>query len=232
MRCDDVAELTIDYLDGALGEEARRKVDEHLSGCAACRAELDNLGSVWSALGRLPAEVPSPDLGARFRRVLGEHGTPRAVGGGTWYRLPLLQAVAALVVLCAGIAAGIAIQRAVSATQVAREGDDGRHQFVLLLYDTEEMRRLSKADESKLVEEYTAWARRLAEAGDLAGGEKLASEYRMIAAASAGVLAAPGAMGGFFVVKARSYEEAAAIAQTCPHLAHGGAIEVRMIEPT
>ncbi len=43
-----------------------------------------------------------------------------------------------------------------------------------------------------------------------------------------------GALGGYFVVSARDYDAALAIAiaRSCPHLKHGGTIEVRAIEET
>jgi hypothetical protein len=231
MRCDELAELTIDYLSGALDEETRRATDEHLGSCAACRSELAELATVWGALGRLPAARPPADLALRFRKALEASPEGRAARSSSWLARPAAQAAAALLVLGIGLAAGIAIQRATGARQ-ERTADDGRHQFVLLLYDTDEMRRLAPGEEARLVEEYSAWGRELAGAGDLVGGEKLAAEFRMLAAGSTGALTTPGLMGGFFIVKARTYEEAAAIARGCPHLAHGGTIEVRMIEPT
>jgi hypothetical protein len=235
MRCDELAELTIDYVNGALGAEARRAADEHLATCPDCRAEIDALSRVWGALGRLPDAAPSEDLGARFRRTLDarrELRDPRAARASSWLARPAIQAVAAALILLVGIAAGVAIQRVTSAPEQDRTSDDGRREFVLLLYESEGTKGQTPADETRLVEEYSAWGRRLAGAGDLVGGEKLAADFKTIAPVGAGALTAAGAIGGFFVVKARSYEEAAAIARTCPHLAHGGTIEVRMIEPT
>jgi hypothetical protein len=235
MRCDELAELTIDYLNGALGAEARRAADEHLATCADCRGEIDELSRVWGALGRLPPAAPSPDIVARFERSLdGRRGgrEPRVASVNARHARPAVLAIAASLILLIGIAAGVAIQRATSTPEQAGTTDDGRHEFVLLLYESDGTKGQTQADEMRLVEEYSAWGRKLARAGDLVGGEKLAADFKTIAPVGAGALTAAGAIGGFFVVRARSYEEAAAIAQTCPHLAHGGAIEVRMIEPT
>ncbi len=38
------------------------------------------------------------------------------------------------------------------------------------------------------------------------------------------------AIGGFFVIRAESYEQAVRIARTCPHLDYGRKIELRQID--
>lgn len=43
MKCDEAQELLTEYLDDQLPEVTRRRVDNHLSKCAACRAEY----SIW-----------------------------------------------------------------------------------------------------------------------------------------------------------------------------------------
>ena len=37
---------------------------------------------------------------------------------------------------------------------------------------------------------------------------------------------------GFFIVAARDSADAAALAESCPHLKHGGRVAVRAIRPT
>jgi hypothetical protein len=59
-------------------------------------------------------------------------------------------------------------------------------------------------------------------------GEKLAPESRRIGAAAA----AEAPLGGYFIVEAKDWDAAMEIARSCPHLAHGGTIEVREIEKT
>jgi hypothetical protein len=39
-------------------------------------------------------------------------------------------------------------------------------------------------------------------------------------------------MQGFFLVQARTLDEAEQIARTCPHLRHGGTIALREVDPT
>ena len=66
MTCDD-ARLD-EYLDGELDAAARAASDAHLAGCAACRAELERLGTLESLLKRVPAGAP-PDA-ERFLAVV------------------------------------------------------------------------------------------------------------------------------------------------------------------
>jgi hypothetical protein len=82
------------------------------------------------------------------------------------------------------------------------------------------------------VARYTAWADTLRTRGQLLAAEKLETEGgRWL-----GTLPAAGAIesdiGGFFVIRARSYDEAESIASGSPHIGYGGTIELRAIENT
>jgi Predicted transmembrane transcriptional regulator (anti-sigma factor) len=51
------------YLDGELGHEARKSVEEHLGQCRSCRQEIARLQLLWLELGQgddveLPAALP------------------------------------------------------------------------------------------------------------------------------------------------------------------------------
>jgi len=74
-RCRELAELRSAYLDGALGDAERERVLAHLSGCASCRAELDELRQVRAALRRVADSTPrpptSPELAARLVSIAG-----------------------------------------------------------------------------------------------------------------------------------------------------------------
>src|SRR5262249_27724001 len=108
--------------------------------------------------------------------------------------------------------------------------------YLLLLFDET---AATPAHEADRVREYGAWVRGLAHPGTIVRGDKLAPEARLLTE-KAGVVsetaldaAAPaGALGGPFVIEARSWDEALALAKTCPHLAHGGRVVVRKVEET
>jgi hypothetical protein len=79
------------------------------------------------------------------------------------------------------------------------------------------------------VSEYRNWAIGLRKAGAEIRGEKLSPERheRLGPAAPGG---AP--LGGYFVVSAKDWASAMEVARSCPHLKHGGTIEVREIQRT
>lgn len=94
-------------------------------------------------------------------------------------------------------------------------------------------------DEAERVEEYRAWAVRLARAGQLSAGEKLGTAAWLLDGGSGDIdlRPAPAAhqaapLSGFFLLTAAGPEDALAIARSCPHLRHGGEVLLRPIEPT
>ena len=116
-----------------------------------------------------------------------------------------------------------------------------KEKYILLLHGPARARPTTAAEaaadsatERALVAEYAAWAGRLAAQGSLVAGEKLADEP-LTMLAPAGVVDVPrftaDELGGFFIIQADS-AEAYRIARDCPHLKHGGTVQLRRIEPT
>jgi anti-sigma factor RsiW len=71
LRCVEVVELLTAYLDGALPDETRKQVDEHLRDCEGCRAALAQWRTVTELAGRLtPADVASLDPYVRNRLMM------------------------------------------------------------------------------------------------------------------------------------------------------------------
>lgn len=87
--------------------------------------------------------------------------------------------------------------------------------------------------ETERVAEYRDWAAGLRRDGRLEMGEKLADESLPL---PAGATTAPAdespAVAGFFIIRADTPAQAASIAGSCPHLRHGGRIELRRIVDT
>jgi len=76
-RCIDVVELLTAYLDDVLDPQTRRQVDEHLEGCAGCRAALEQWRTV-SGLARRLTAADVADLDPYVReRLLGTLVVPR-----------------------------------------------------------------------------------------------------------------------------------------------------------
>lgn len=66
MKCEQIAELLPDYLQGGLNPDQHRTVEAHLAECADCSEEV----AVWRKLSLLPVEQPSPMSRVRFEAML------------------------------------------------------------------------------------------------------------------------------------------------------------------
>jgi hypothetical protein len=177
-------------------------------------------------LRALPREQPPPPgLEARVVEALRGRGLIAPRRPRVW--------VASLAAALAGLVCGIAVSRGTVREPGRPPAAEGRS-YALLLYPGAAL-ETSAADEHARVEEYRSWARGLAAQGRLVSGEKLQRPVRLLRAAMPVAVedADPhGRMQGFFLVRAPSLEEAEAIARSCPHLRHGGAIALREIDPT
>lgn len=56
LACKDVVELLTAYLDGALPDDVRAQVDEHLDGCHGCQNVLAQWRTIIALAGRLTEE--------------------------------------------------------------------------------------------------------------------------------------------------------------------------------
>lgn len=111
--------------------------------------------------------------------------------------------------------------------------------YMLLLHNpTDENTGLSAEEIQSVIEDYMAWRDTIASEDRLLGGDKLTDEGgRHLKNENGAIRITDGpyaevkeALGGYFSIKAANYEEAAAIAKTCPHLKYGGWIELRQID--
>ena len=111
-------------------------------------------------------------------------------------------------------------------------------QFMLILHGApNNMANLSPTEIQAIVEKYSAWSGKLAAAGKLVGGQKLTEEGGKVITKSGDRLSVVDGpysetkevVGGYFVIKAASYEEAVQLASDSPHLPFGR-IEVRQID--
>lgn len=70
--CQQLVELVSDYLDGALGDLDRRRVEDHLAGCDGCTAYVDQVRDLLRLTAGVGPErrLPEPvmrTLRARFQ---------------------------------------------------------------------------------------------------------------------------------------------------------------------
>lgn len=74
MKCEQIAELLPDYLQGSLSPDQHRSVEAHLGECADCSEEV----AVWRKLSSLPVEQPSAMSRVRFEAMLQAYQTGRS----------------------------------------------------------------------------------------------------------------------------------------------------------
>ena len=244
MDCERVREEFVDRLTGNLHPDRSKAIDEHIAGCGACRAETERMRELWTELGALRAPTPTGAAG-RITRLIDARGANTPMSRGSSSRRASLVGVSTLA-LAASLALGVALgQRsgaADSAPPNAATPTPASHErYVLLLHGpartaprTAGEAKADSVAEQAIVAEYRAWAMRLRDSGALVMAEKLASDpLTLLTATGSTELPHDTAdeLGGFFLIQADS-AEAFRIARECPHLKHGGTVQVRRIQPT
>jgi len=166
-------------------------------------------------------QTPPSELESRTLTALGQQGMLGGPIANRWpRRVTYVLGAAAIYVL------GFFSPSVVGLFEKARPVSG---EYLLLLHETPESMAASEADQ---VREYSRWARQLAAAGTLKSGEKLGETVSSLTGEgpSVTVNAGVGDVSGFFLLYAPTYEDAVAIANTCPHLKYGGTIELRPID--
>lgn len=111
--------------------------------------------------------------------------------------------------------------------------------YLALLYDDPaQFEAMTPQEMQAIIERYRAWRIRMEGRGAVQSGYKLADEAGKVIRRRGGrsqVKDGPfgeskEVVGGYFILRAASYEEALAILEDCPHLEFG-AIEVRAHDP-
>jgi len=111
--------------------------------------------------------------------------------------------------------------------------------YLLIFRETspERYQVMSTEERRAALDRWNAWCDQLAAAGVLQAGNTLYEEGRLISAASTArgidgpFSEAKELIGGYFLISARSLDEATEIAQQSPNLPYGMSVEVRPIAP-
>lgn len=165
------------------------------------------------ALANLPREeAPPPELERRIVETLRRERLFRRQS--SWRHLAAAAALLAATFVGGFAAGNVRTDEALGTTHI------------LLVYEL--AARPEEGNSRERAAEYGRWARSLAVEHRLTGGEELAEEGWVLD--RAGVRPqAQSKIGGYFLLHAPSDETARAIALTCPHLRHGGRLELRRI---
>jgi hypothetical protein len=243
MECERVREEFVERLTGTLDAERSQAIDDHLAGCVECQAETERMRELWAELGTLRAPAPGRAAGrvGRLIEARGRGAPPAAANRRAAPRI-LISAAALAASLMIGVMIG---RRPVTQTTVPvppnAAATSPKERYVLLLHGpartaaaTPTQAAADSVAEQAIVAEYRAWAMQLRDSGALVMAEKLADDpLTMLTAAGATPMPRNTAdeLGGFFLIQADS-AEAFRIARECPHLRHGGTVQVRRIQPT
>jgi hypothetical protein len=238
MDCERARDDMVERLTGTLDSGRSKALDEHLAGCSACSAEAERLHGLWTELGTLRVPPPTGAAG-RVSRLVAARGTGAAeTVGPVRARAPrvALTGLALAASLLVGVVVGGRVARpsATAASAVPNAGPaTPKERYVLLLHGP--ARDADVVGEQAIVAEYRAWAMKLRDSGALVTAEKLADEpVTLLTANNRTELPHNTAeeLGGFFLIQVADSAEAFRIARECPHLRHGGAVQVRRIQPT
>jgi hypothetical protein len=248
MECERIREEYIERLTGTLSPERSMAIDQHLATCAACRVETERMRELWAELGTLKVAAGS-GAAARVARMVDARGRPpemveRSGIAFRWTRRTVISGLALAACVLLGMVVGRrtsspAVPAVQASTHVATV--PAKEKYVLLLHGPSRPpsagppTAADSAAERAIVDEYRAWAVSLANAGSLVTAEKLADDPLTMLVADRTVQMprnTPDELGGFFLIQVADSAEAFRIARACPHLKHGGSVQVRRIEPT
>ena len=104
----------------------------------------------------------------------------------------------------------------------------------MFLFRGGDVSQLSAQDQESQMGKWLAWVEKLTKAGKYVAGEPLLPGGKTISGAKKVVTDGPFAeskevIGGFFIVNAKNYDEAVAIAKECPDYELGGSVEIREV---
>lgn len=103
MKCQDISNELILYLDGKSKLADQQEIERHLATCASCHAKAEEFRKVWTTLEELPGVEPSFGFDARVRQRIAAE--PQRKWFGWFVPQPRLAFSAALLIaLCVWLA--------------------------------------------------------------------------------------------------------------------------------
>lgn len=245
MNCEEVREHLSDFHEGRLDPDMAGSVDEHVARCEECRRALQGMREMYGLLGSIEPSPASAAPTRRFAQLMEAYQLGQAAGAASRTRSPrsyqprwLAMVATLLFVIGGALGYGLRDWRPAPGAVLLHETDS---EYVLLVSSAgDASARTSPVETRARVQEYREWAGALEERGKLISAEKLDDargwSLRNRDSRTEVVSRPPQrgnqVIGGFFVVRAADDVEALEIARSCPHLVHGGDIELRAIERT
>src|SRR2546423_4308377 len=110
-----------------------------------------------------------------------------------------------------------------------------KSEYMLLFRGNDWHKGLSAEEMQKVADQWMAWFKGLTDQGKALAGNPLEREGKVVSGKNGRVVAdgpfaeSKEAIGGYFLLQAKSLDEAVAIAKECPGLAYGAVVEVRPV---
>lgn len=112
---------------------------------------------------------------------------------------------------------------------------ENKNRYLLLFRGTDWSKRLSPEEMQNVASQWMTWFKGLSEQGKVLAGNPLDGEGKVVSGANGRTIVdgpfaeSKEAIGGYFLLRVDTMEEAVAIARQCPGLPHGAKVEVRHI---
>jgi hypothetical protein len=229
VSCDEVRAIV---LDAVIKQRAPTDsaVLAHIQSCRTCQAASVEYGQLWTEMGAMSTRNPAPDTRERFiRRLAAERlRTPRPPVDRTMFKWVGAAAAAALVLAVLGYQLGTRHTGAPmgGAQQAATSSEPA---FLLVMHeDSTYLRGEPARPRAELAAEMARWANALPKGVYIRSAPLDVDPGVWLGPAHAPI--APGDfVDGYFVIHAKDMATARQLVATCPHLKHGGRVEIHEI---
>ena len=110
-----------------------------------------------------------------------------------------------------------------------------KNAYMLIFRGTDWHKGLSPEQMQQVADQWMAWFNRLKDAGTAMAGNPLEPQGKIVSGKNGRVVSdgpfaeSKETIGGYFLLKVKTIDEAVAIAQQCPGLAYGIRVEVRAV---
>ena len=241
MTCHDAEDIILDALCGAADTAARASLTAHMSQCPQCQLLAISVRAAANAIVALPIPEPNATSMQRARAnlmlaVRGARSTPSR-------DLPFITRIRRMSSRMRYVTQGLLTAAAGAIltfiiighpTQSAGTTRDPQPHFMLLIMENLSAPQPTGPELQQVIAEHRAWAQRLEAEGRLVAAEKLTDDDgRGLPVAKPTAGGAPPAterIGGFYIIRASDYDDAAKIANEGPVLKYGGRVQIRKID--
>jgi uncharacterized membrane-anchored protein YhcB (DUF1043 family) len=129
MRCEDVEERMIDYLDNNLDDGLRQEIEKHLETCERCLDELRDCQQVIQLISKEEMEKPDDSMRINFYHMLhsqikkSEESNPSSIRKPStpWYNLGQYRIAAGIALLICGTFIGMLIHGGLNSSYASNE---------------------------------------------------------------------------------------------------------------